>query len=136
MTARSWRTTAGIAAAAAVFLLAGLVALLSLAWDKNSFAYCLDVDFVRSWLARTGMWAPLAYMAVMALVVATPLPSLPLNFAAGMHFGPVLGTLYSVTGATAGALINFFAARLLGRRFVERFLKGTFSSAQPAPTKS
>jgi len=39
-------------------------------------------------------------MAIMALIVVTPLPTVPLNIAAGAYFGPVLWTIYSVTGAT------------------------------------
>jgi hypothetical protein len=52
-------------------------------------------------------------MAAMAVVVVTSRPSLPLNFAAVMYFGPVLGTRYSVAGATAGALAGFLMARRL-----------------------
>lgn len=84
----------------------------------------LDQARITGWLARRGDFAPIAYMALMAATVATPLPSLPLNFAAGAYFGPWLGTLYSATGALGGALISFGLARLFGRRFIERFLRG------------
>jgi uncharacterized membrane protein YdjX (TVP38/TMEM64 family) len=91
----------------------------------------LTPDYIKEWLETTGALAPLVYMAVMALVVATPLPSLPLNFAAGAFFGPLLGTLYSVTGATCGALISFTIVRFLGREFIERFLKGHIHFCTP-----
>lgn len=94
-------------------------------------AQYLDPAIVRAWLAGTGAFAPLAYMAAIALVVATPLPSMPLNFAAGAFFGPFLGTLYSVIGAACGALISFTIARFLGREFVERFLKGHIHFCSP-----
>jgi uncharacterized membrane protein YdjX (TVP38/TMEM64 family) len=98
-------------------------------------AQYLDPDIVRVWLAGTGAFAPLAYMAAMALVVATPLPSMPLNFVAGAFFGPFLGTLYSVIGATCGALISFTIARFLGREFIERFLKGHIHFCTPCSDK-
>lgn len=107
---------------AGVFLT--VVAGFILAQYYLDVARYLDPALIRGWLARTGALAPLAYTAVMALVVATPLPSLPLNFAAGAFFGPFWGTLYSVAGATGGALVSFFLARFLGRKFIERFLKG------------
>ena len=87
------------------------------------------------WLEAAGALAPILYMAVMALIVATPIPSMPLNFAAGAFFGPILGTLYSVTGATGGALISFTIARFLGREFLERFLKGHIHFCAPCSDK-
>lgn len=75
-------------------------------------------------LEGMGRLAPLGYMAVMALTVITPLPSLSLNFAAGIFFGPYLGTLYSATGALVGSIISYMFARLLGRSLIERFLRG------------
>ena len=90
---------------------------------------------IKGWLEAAGAFAPLFYMAVMALIVATPIPSMPLNFAAGAFFGPFPGTLYSVIGATCGALISFTLARFLGREFIERFLKGHIHFCTPCSDK-
>lgn len=95
----------------------------------------LNPDAIRDRLAGAGAFAPLAYMAAMAIIVVTPLPSLPLNFAAGAFFGPVLGTVYSVTGATCGALISFTIAKFLGREFIERLLKGHIHFCTPCSDK-
>ncbi len=88
-------------------------------------------DRIKGWLEAAGALAPVLYMAVMALIVATPIPSLPLNLAAGAFFGPLPGTLYSVSGATCGALISFTIARFLGREFIERFLKSHIHFCTP-----
>ncbi len=80
---------------------------------------------VEAWLTRAGPAAPLLLMGLMATaVVISPIPSFPLDLAAGAFFGPVLGTLYSVAGALAGAGASFFLARVLGRGLVERFARG------------
>ena len=80
---------------------------------------------IEMWLDSAGIFAPILYMAVMALaVVISPIPSLPLDIAAGAFFGPFAGTLYSVLGALAGAVISFMIARFLGRELIERFLGG------------
>ena len=82
-------------------------------------------DHIQQWLDDAGGFAPLLYIAVMAVaVVISPIPSLPLDIAAGAFFGPFLGTVYSVTGALIGAVVSFFIARLLGRELIERFLSG------------
>jgi len=63
-------------------------------------------------------------MLVMAgAVVISPIPSVPLDAAAGAFFGPFLGTAYSLLGAEAGALISFFITRALGKETIARWLK-------------
>lgn len=56
-------------------------------------------------------------------MVISPIPSLPLDAAAGAVYGPFLGTVYSVAGAEAGALVSSFIARALGRKAIGRLLK-------------
>jgi uncharacterized membrane protein YdjX (TVP38/TMEM64 family) len=91
-------------------------------WDFSSY---FKPEQIHKWLADAGSFAPLLYMLVMATaVVISPIPSLPLDIAAGAFFGPLLGTVYSVAGALAGAVISFMIARLLGRELMERFLGG------------
>jgi uncharacterized membrane protein YdjX (TVP38/TMEM64 family) len=82
-------------------------------------------DRIRGWLESAGALAPVVYMLMMAsAVVVSPIPSLPLNVAAGAFFGPLAGTAYSLAGALLGALASFSIARYLGRGFIERFLSG------------
>ncbi|MEM7410351.1 MAG: TVP38/TMEM64 family protein [Myxococcota bacterium] len=104
-----------------VLLLVGLVAVDRVFGDVDWFA----TEPLVALLERSGFWAPLVLMAAMVLVVvAAPLPSLPLDVAAGVHFGWVAGGLYAAVGATVGALISFWIARKLGAEFVSRALGG------------
>jgi uncharacterized membrane protein YdjX (TVP38/TMEM64 family) len=104
--------------------LLGLGALGFLVLSVGELPSGFDPQRMTSWLASTGWLAPFLYMGVMALTVATPLPSLPLNIAAGAFFGPWWGTFFSATGALGGALVSFGLARFLGRGFIERVLRG------------
>ena len=42
----------------------------------------------------------------------------------GLLFGPVKGSLITLAGFTAGSLINFYLARLLGKEWADRFTRG------------
>lgn len=75
-------------------------------------------------LELLGPLAPAAFVLVMAATVVLPVPTFPLDVLAGRLFGPVLGTLYAVTGATLGSMVSFQLARWLGRDLVSRFLRG------------
>ncbi|GJL65733.1 MAG: hypothetical protein NPIRA05_07040 [Nitrospirales bacterium] len=78
------------------------------------------VEFIQSF----GMIAPVVFVSIMALaVVVSPIPSIPLDLAAGVAFGPWLGTLYAVIGAEIGAIISFLIGRKLGRDVIARLLK-------------
>ncbi|UCG79250.1 MAG: TVP38/TMEM64 family protein [Nitrospirota bacterium] len=108
-----------------IVLFAFLIAVLflsQLVWDIASY---FKPEAVKGVLESAGVFAPAIYMLIMAAaIVVSPIPSLPLDIAAGMVFGPVLGTLYSLVGATAGAMASFSIARYLGSEFVERKISG------------
>ena len=70
-----------------------------------------------------GIWGPLVYIAIKALTFTiAPLSAGPIQFASGILFGVIPGTLYSVLGEVIGGTVNVLIARLLGRRIVKRFV--------------
>lgn len=71
----------------------------------------------------TGIWGPVVYIAIKALTFTfAPLSAGPIQFASGILFGVIPGTLYSVLGEVIGGSVNVLIARLLGRRIVKRFV--------------
>ncbi len=106
----------------AFIVLALIFLLFQFLWDISSY---FNPEQIQNWLAAQGSLAPVLFMLIMAIaVVVSPIPSLPLDIAAGAFFGPLLGTVYSVIGALGGAVFSFTISRLIGREFVERFLSG------------
>ena len=100
--------------------LAGILLCSQFFWDIASY---FKPDQIQNWLDSAGGLAPLLYMSVMAAaVIISPIPSLPLDIAAGAFFGPVMGTVYSLIGALTGAVVSFMIARFLGRELIERFM--------------
>jgi len=80
----------------------------------------LSADALERWLAEAGIWAPLAFIALYTVATVFFLPGSVLTLAAGALFGPVLGTLYSLTGATLGATLAFLVARYLAADWAAR----------------
>jgi uncharacterized membrane protein YdjX (TVP38/TMEM64 family) len=77
-----------------------------------------DVVALERWIQDAGIWAPLLFMLVYAVAAVLFLPGSVLTLAGGALFGPVLGTLYNLTGATLGATLAFLIARYLASDWV------------------
>ena len=90
----------------------------------SSYRDQFNVDMLQQWLDRTGAAAPLIFMLVYAMGTVVFLPGSVLTLAGGALFGPVLGTLYNLTGATLGAVLAFLVARYLASDWVEQKVGG------------
>ncbi len=77
-----------------------------------------DVALIENWLEGAGIWAPLAFIAIYALATVLFLPGSVLTLLGGAMFGPVMGTLYNLAGATIGATAAFLISRYLASDWV------------------
>ena len=77
-----------------------------------------DVAALESWIQNAGVLAPLLFMLVYAVGAVLFLPGTVLTLAGGALFGPLLGTLYNLTGATIGAALAFLISRYLASDWV------------------
>ncbi len=84
----------------------------------------LDVAALQQWVERAGALGPLVYIALYAVATVLFVPGSAITLAGGALFGPVWGTLYSLTGATLGASAAFLIARHLGADWVARKARG------------
>jgi uncharacterized membrane protein YdjX (TVP38/TMEM64 family) len=95
-------------------------------WALSSFDYerYLSLASLSQRLQDAGPWAPLLVIGGMVCaVLIPPIPSLPLDLAAGAAFGPFYGALYVIIGAEIGAIAGFLIARAVGREALSRVLK-------------
>jgi uncharacterized membrane protein YdjX (TVP38/TMEM64 family)/rhodanese-related sulfurtransferase len=98
-------------------LLAGLgggIALAMIYRDR------FDGAALEAWVQEAGVAAPVLFMLIYALAAVLLLPGSVLTLAGGALFGPVLGTLYNLAGATLGATLAFLVARYLASDWVTR----------------
>jgi uncharacterized membrane protein YdjX (TVP38/TMEM64 family) len=98
-------------------LFAALGIAIAIAYTKRD---ALDTVALQGWIQGAGALGPALYVALYAIATALFLPGSIITLAGGALFGPVWGTLYSLTGATIGATAAFFIARYLAADWVRR----------------
>ena len=79
-----------------------------------------DAQLLAQWIEDAGAAGPLLFILIYAVGTVVFLPGSVLTLAGGALFGPVLGTLYNLIGATIGATLAFLVARYLASERVER----------------
>lgn len=88
---------------------------MAVAWRDR-----FDVAALQTWVESAGSAAPLVFIALYAAATVLFLPGSVITLAGGVLFGPVWGTLWSLTGATLGAALAFLIARYLGGDWIAR----------------
>jgi len=112
--------------ALAIFpLLAAAIAAPVVIWHRELWQLFSSTARLREWVASTGAFAPLVFVAVQVLqVVVFVIPGEVPVFAGGYLFGPWLGSILSLVGILAGSTIDFYLARLAGVPFVKALFPG------------
>lgn len=76
--------------------------------------------FMKAW---GPIGTPLAFIGVQIFqVVFAPIPGEASGFAGGYLFGTIPGFIYSTIGLTVGSAIDFTIGRMLGRRYVAKWI--------------
>ncbi|CAN5842776.1 TVP38/TMEM64 family protein [soil metagenome] len=78
---------------------------------------------LREYIEGFGPAAPVVFIVVYAVATVAFLPGTPLSLLAGLAFGPVLGSLYVLIGATAGLTLAFLVARYAARGLVASWVE-------------
>lgn len=110
-----------------VFAMVAAFVLVIGAYGAAAQLFDLSLNFdaapFREWVDGFGLWGPVVFVLVMALsVLFAPIPNAPIFIAAGLAWGSVLGTAYSMAGLILGSAMAFYAARWLGRRHLGRLI--------------
>lgn len=82
-----------------------------------------DPAWIEAFLQGAGWWAPFAFVVLRIIaIMVTVVPNAPLDIAGGVLFGPFWGTVYSLVGSEAGAIVCFLLARAFGREAITHIL--------------
>ena len=79
-----------------------------------AFTFRSKIPLLLSWVEGLGYIAPLLFILLFSLSTLLFLPTIPFVLAGGALFGPVIGTLINLLGATLGAAGAFLISRHLG----------------------
>ncbi|MGI8925282.1 MAG: TVP38/TMEM64 family protein [Tepidiformaceae bacterium] len=102
-----------------------LVATYIVIAELAGIPYDIDAEPFRDWVEAKGAWGPIVFILVMALsVLFAPIPNVPIFIAAGLAWGSVLGSVYSMAGMMLGSVMAFYASRWLGRKHLARLIGG------------
>ncbi|MDX2346669.1 MAG: VTT domain-containing protein [Legionella sp.] len=70
------------------------------------------------WIQKLGLIAPLLFILFFCISSLLFLPTTPFVFAGGALFGPIFGTILSLTSATISAICAFLISRHLGVNWI------------------
>ncbi len=79
-----------------------------------------DAAALQLWVDGAGIAGPLLFILIYAIGTVLFMPGSIMTLAGGALFGPILGTLYNLNGATLGAALAFLIARYLASDWVEQ----------------
>jgi uncharacterized membrane protein YdjX (TVP38/TMEM64 family) len=119
---RRFFTALGIIKVAIVMIL--VVGSAYLLWDHSEWFE--NPRLVKVEVLAWGIWGPVVYMLLYAVGPSFLVPGAVMTIAGGLAFGALRGSVYSLLGAEAGALVAFAAGRFLGRSFVQRVVGARF----------
>lgn len=113
-------------------LVKGLIAavvILTIIWLSRS-VFEVDANSIRNWILSFGLWAPLIYIFIYTIRPLIFFPASVLSIAGGLAFGAWMGTIYTIIGATLGALLSFYVASTLGKSLVKKQWSGNAAKIQ------
>ena len=88
-------------------------------------SFFVDIDTLKEWVLRSGVWAPLVFIALKILtIVVAPLSGSPLYPLVGVLFGFWPGILYVAIGDFLGYSLTFGISRMFGRKIVIKMIGG------------
>ncbi|MCM3619889.1 TVP38/TMEM64 family protein [Sutcliffiella horikoshii] len=74
---------------------------------------------IREWILSFGVFAPIIYIVLYTIRPLVLFPASILSITAGLAFGALWGTVYTIIGATFGAIISFLLVKKFGKTVIK-----------------
>ncbi|QEK12978.1 TVP38/TMEM64 family protein [Crassaminicella thermophila] len=90
-----------------------------IAWKTGVVSKIQDVEAMQAFFKSFGIWGYLVFILVFIASCVFMLPGSMLTIVAGIAFGPILGGVVSLIGATLGATAAFLVSKYVARGMIE-----------------
>lgn len=101
-------------------LLAALIIMAAIGLKVYGLPEILTPEYLQKTGAEAGLLAPVIYILLYSIAPVLFLPGSPLTVVGGILFGPVMGVVYTIIGATTGAGIAFLTARYIAGDYISQ----------------
>jgi len=103
-----------------------IIILITYSYFSGGFIYDIanqDLNEILSFINSFGSLSLLIYVLIIIIeIVIAPIPSLILNIAGSVSFGPLTASLLTIMGSSIGNTISYFIAKRYGNLYFERFI--------------
>lgn len=90
-----------------------------IAWKTGLVAKIQDVDAMQTFFKSFGIWSYLVFILVYVACCVFMIPGSMMTIIAGIAFGPVIGGVLALIGATFGATAAFLVSKYVARSMIE-----------------
>ncbi|MGE3074174.1 MAG: TVP38/TMEM64 family protein [Dehalococcoidia bacterium] len=109
-----------VAIVAGFLALLGIYVAITVIFD---ISLKIDAKPFKDWVEARGAFGVAVFILAMAAsVLFAPIPNAPIFIAAGLAWGPILGTVYCMAGLTIGSAAAFWVSRRFGRQHLPRLI--------------
>ncbi|MEK6266244.1 MAG: TVP38/TMEM64 family protein [Clostridium sp.] len=108
-----------------------IVIVICASFNMKTLRQCTPEN-VKTFVEGCGVFSPVVYIVLFAVVPLTLFPDSILAIAGGMCFGMVNGFIYTMIGAMFGGALSFYLAQTLGRKVLNKFIKKDISNLEKA----
>jgi len=101
-----------------LLILGVLGAVFFIVWQSGLIDTISDFEAFSAMIERAGYLGYVIYILIFTISAVFSFPSSVITITGGVVFGPIVGALLALTGATFGAAAAFLVSRYLARGFI------------------
>lgn len=99
-----------------------IITAIIIAYKLGIASKLKDIKLMQHWFKSFGAIGYFIYIGIYSLASVFMLPGAVLTIAAGIAYGPIIGSILALIGATCGATLSFLVAKYLMRDTIKAIM--------------